>query len=252
MVALTASGAIAQERTAPPPVNPSGATVHVGDHVADRTRIQPYNHAWYWRVVMPDGTERPQGIWSDHLDIMSVEGRRQLRRVQGMTYMNGLTTTGVNLIDPATCAPISTEQHRLNGVVLKRAFGDGRIVTTRTTPPAGPVTTTFAVPETPFDFLNGEDGPLLAALPLRVGYALTLFTAEDFPNDDGVRLVTMRVVREEMVDAGPLGRVRAFVVVNDIPGQYTQTLWISRDPPYYLRLVMTFPDNRYTFYFDNI
>jgi hypothetical protein len=228
-------------------------TVHVGDGTADCSRLLPFNHAWSWRVVMPDGTVRPQGIWSDHLDATILNGRPALRRVQGMTYLNGLSTTGVLFVDPATCAPISSEQHRLHDVVLKHSFIDGHIVTERTEPPAAMRSTTIDVAETPFDFLNGEDGPLLAAFPLRVGYSATMLVAQDLPAGDGTTEVSFRVLREEIIDAGAMGRVRTFVIESPLPGgEGIQTFWISRSPPYFIRLVITYADHRYTHYFDNI
>src|SRR5690349_5013335 len=90
-------------------------------------KLLPYEHAWSWRTVMPDGSIRPQGIWSDHLDATTQAGRQIWRRVQGMTYLTGASRTDVLLFDRASCAPIMSEQHRLNGVVLKHMFTNGQV-----------------------------------------------------------------------------------------------------------------------------
>ncbi len=246
-----AASAEGQSNTAAPATQ--GATVHVGGAAANCERLRPYDHAWFWHVIMPDGTNRQEGIWSDHLDLTTVNGRRVLRRVQGVTYLNGLSTSGVVLIDPATCAPISNEQHRLNGAVLKRTFDNGQMTTERTEPPAAMRTATIATSETPFDFLNGEDGPLLAAFPLRVGYSATMLAASDFPDPDGTTLVSFRVIRQETINAGALGRVRTFVVESPLPrGEGIQTFWISPNPPYFIRLIITYSDHRYTHDFENL
>src|SRR5262249_49752377 len=99
----------------------------------------------------------------------------------------------------------------------------------------------------------GEDGPLLAAFPLRVGYAGTMLVASDFPDADGTTFVSFHVLREETISAGAMGRVRTYVVESPLPrGEGVQTFWISPNPPYFIRLMITYADHRYTHYFDNI
>jgi hypothetical protein len=169
-----------------------------------------------------------------------------------MTYLNGASRTDVLIFDRNTCAPISSEQYRLNGIVLRHRFAGSHVTAERTLPPAPVAATSADLPETPFDFLNGEDGPLLAALPLRVGYSATMLAAQDLPVGDGVTPISLSVVREETIDAGAMGRVRTFVVDSPLPGgEGVQTFYISRAPPYFIRLVVHLSDHR-AYYFDNI
>jgi len=224
----------------------STAVLQPGNPAVSCRGLAPYEHAWSWRTVMPDGSIRPQGIWSDHLDAtITADGRPIWRRVQGMTYLNGASRTDVLTFDRNTCAPITSEQHRLNGVVLKHRFTDGQVAAERTEPPAATRSTKAAMQTTPFDFLNGEDGPLLAVLPLRVGYRAQLLSAEDLPVGDGTTRIGLKVLREQTVSGGGMGRIRTFVVESPLPGgEGVQTFYISRKPPYFIRLEVALADHR--------
>jgi hypothetical protein len=92
---------------------------------------QPYENAWTWKVVLADGKVRPQGVWSDQLQRTTQDGRDVLRRVQGMTYLNGQHMTLLTLMDPATCAPIRMERRGIDGRVQRRRFENGQMVTER-------------------------------------------------------------------------------------------------------------------------
>ena len=217
----------------------SGATLH------------PYNNAWLFRAIFPDGKTRDQGVWSDHLEATTVNGRAVLKRVQGMTYVNGVSQSIVNTFDPATCGPLVTEGRDRNGQVLRRTF-EGKHVSSEWPPdkdkPASK--TAFNAEQPMFDFYGGMYGILLSCFPLKVGYTGTLLAVDEFK--DETQPVTFTVLRKETVRAGSRGMVDAFVTVADTPGQYTQTFWLSPDPPYIIRLLITFPDKSKEMSFDMI
>ena len=212
--------------------------------------IRPYDNAWLWKVIYPDGKTSVQGIWSDHLERTSGEGRAVLKRVQGMSYVRGKTMQLVTTIDPMTCAPLTTERHGIDGAVFKRTFAVSSAITERTTVLGDAQETTVHLDTPTFAFGDGEDALLLASLPLRVGYEATITSIDEMTSSDSLKPIAIRVLREERVHDAR-GTTAAFVVEADYDDS-TSTLWISRKSPYYLRLQVSFHDGRYRFVFDRI
>src|SRR5438477_5805705 len=105
---------------AAPPGSDLKATVHVGDGILDGSFLKPYNNAWFYSVKSDDGQVRPQGIWSDHMQWTTANGKQALLRVQGTTFVNGLSNTIINTFDPKTLAPITSEAHGIDGSIFKR------------------------------------------------------------------------------------------------------------------------------------
>ena len=228
------------------------SALHVGDGTANCRILSDYENAWRWTVTTPDGKKKIEGTWSDRLDRVTADGQAVFRRVQGMTYVTAMTFVSVTRFDPVTCAPITSEQHNVDGTINRHTVTGTHVVSERTASNGQKTTTPVDLAMAPFDFFNGQDGLLLAALPLKVGYSGTVFAIDEIGQKDGLKLAPFKVVREETVAAGAHGKVDTFVVVADLPGEYTQTFWISQKPPYFIRLVVDYPDNRYSFSFDMI
>lgn len=217
---------------------PPTPTVHVGDGTLDGSFLKPYNNAWTYTVRLSDGRVVPQGIWSDRLQWTSVDGKPAMLRVQGVTFIKGLSSVTLNVFDPKSMAPISSEAHHIDGTIFKRSF-DGAHVETTTLANAKDTASPKAsqLPQAVYDFNGGLYGLLLAALPLKAGLAGSLPAIAD--DSDSMTAEPFRVLREEMVSAGARGRVKAWVVESAKPGQYIMTFWIAKRPPYIIRLVMT-------------
>ena len=196
--------------------------------------LQPYENVWRYTATLPNGTLKVQGLWTDRAELIEKDARGFMRRVQGMTYVNGLTSSQINVFDPATMVPASSEVHRIDGTWLRREFNGLTITETRGTSPIDTVgvQTTFGVPMQVFDFWGGMYGTLLAALPLSPGYAGTVAAIDEF--DPKYKPASFRVVREEDLMAGKMGRVHAWVVESE-----GMTFWISANAPYILKLDMS-------------
>ncbi len=216
----------------------SPITVHVGDGTLDGSFLQPYNNAWFYSVKLADGSTRPQGIWSDHLQWMTVNGKREMLRVQGTSYVTGASNVILNVFDPRTLAPIVSEAHNIDGTILRRTFR-GAHVTSVLLAKAGDTTAPQAsdLPEAVYDFNGGMYGILIAALPLAEGLKGTLPAIGD--RDMAPSAQPFEVLRQEEVRAGACGRVKAWVVESARPGQYTMRFWVTKTAPYIIRLVMT-------------
>ena len=222
---------------AAPPGSDLKATVHVGDGTLDGSFLKPYNNAWFYSVKTADGQVRPQGIWSDHMQWTTANGKQALLRVQGTTFVNGLSNTIINTFDPKTLAPITSEAHGIDGSIFKRTF-DGAHVTSVTLANAKDTATPVAseLPQAVYDFNGGLYGILLAALPLKAGLTGSIPAVAD--REDKLTVEPFHVLREEQVSAGAHGTVKAWVVENAEPDQYVMTFWLTKTAPYIVRLVM--------------
>jgi len=225
--------------------------VKVGDGLANGMRLQPYENAWLYTARFADGHVKTQGIWSDHVERTTIDGREALKRVQGMTYVNALTSSGVTVMDAKTCAPISSEQHRPDGLVIKRKFRGAHVATERIEKPgAMPQQNSVDLPVPVFDFYGGAYGFLLSCFPLKVGYTASFPAIGEI--EDVAETVRFKVLRRERIRAGRRGLVDTYVVTAERQGEYTQTFWLSRLAPYVIRLEIRYPDKPYFASFEMI
>ena len=211
-------------------------TVHVGDGVIDGRFLQPYDNAWLYTVTLPNGQKSTQGIWSDHLQWTNVDGRQVLMRVQGTTFVNGVSNSIRNVFDPGTLAPIWSETHGIDGSIVRRTFHGAHVVTeTRASSTASAARTEADLAMSVYDFNGGLYGLLLAALPLEAGFTGALPAVAD--TDNVLSIEPFKVLREEEVAAGSHGLLKAWVVETAHPGDYRMTFWLSKKPPYIIKLV---------------
>lgn len=194
-------------------------------------RLKPYENVWRYSATLADGSVKVQGLWTDRLDAVTIGGRTLFRRVQGMTYVSGLTSATINVFDPDTMLAISSEIHKVDGTWLKRTFDGTSVTETRGSSPADKtgVVTSASLPQPVYDFWGGMYGTLFAAMPLKVGLKGSLPSIAEF--EPSPKPASFEVVGEEDVPAGRLGTVHAFVVKSE-----GMTFWISKAAPYILRL----------------
>ena len=205
--------------------------VEVGGPAVDGSFLRPYDNVWRFSIeTTTDGVDHFQGLWTDHLQKITRDGKVLWLRAQGMTYVDGRTTSVVNVFDPATLAPVSSESRNPDGSFLHRDFR-GRHVSFRriATLGAKEATGEFDLPKPVFDFAGGMWGLLLASFPLHPGYRATFSAIDEFK--DTMVDVSLNVRGREMVDAGSRGKVEAWVAE---VGPYT--FWLTKEAPYVIRL----------------
>ena len=237
-----AARALAQPASGPPA---SANLVQVGDGTMRGARIRPYDNVWRVVVRRNDGSVDERGLSSDHVRFREIGGRRYLTRMEGTTTISGpagqLPTSRFsmtfNIFDPATMAPLRGESRGSDGSATVREFNGTQVVTRTTRSGDGAAERTeFALPQPAFDFNGGMTGLLLAALPLRAGYSVSIPGVGDTGGD----VTPIRVLREETVAAGRLGRVRAWVVrIGD--GPMPTLYWISARAPYVIKVMIAAP-----------
>ena len=238
-IVLAASSAMAEDT----------ATVKVGDGTLDGSFLRPYNNAWFYTAKTADGVVHPQGIWTDHMQWTTVDGRKALMRVQGTIFIVGKSNVVINTFDPKTLAPIGREAHNIDGSVSRRSFAGTHITDANRANGATADTTTSAdLPVPVYDFNGGLYGILLASLPLKPGLTGSLPAINDEGN--ALSIEPFHVLRQETVSAGARGRVKAWVVETVKPGNYTMTFWLMKKPPYIIHLVMDDQANKRTLTWD--
>ncbi len=217
----------------------SATTIAVGDGTADGSFLQPYSNAWLYSVTLPDGRVAHQGVWTDLLEPTKVDGRPALLRVQGMVNLKGGTKVTLNVFDPKTMQALSSLNSGPNGSMLKREFKGGHVTSTLTAASGEAKVSEFDLPGPVFDFNGGMYGMILAAMPLKEGLSGTFPTVAEY--DDKPMVDTFKVLRREEVSAGSRGKVMAWVVESERPGQYRMTFWLTKTAPYIIRLVYETP-----------
>jgi hypothetical protein len=234
------------------PLAPAAAdalTFKPGDPRVSGAHLQPYENAWVYSATLPDGSVHVQGIWTDHFSRIALNGKSLWRRIQGMTYVTQAASSVSDVFDPDTCMPVSNEQHHPDESVLKRTFEGAHVTTERVDRPgAAPTRTGFDLPEPVFDFFGGTYGILLSCLPLTTGLTATLPAIDE--TKDSFKPFAFSVLRKERTHAGRLGNVDTFVVFVDTPGEYSQTFWLSKEPPYIIRLQVAWADKHAVATFD--
>ena len=214
-------------------------TVHVGDGTIDGSPIREYDNVWLVTVRYNDGRIDERGLSSDHVRFRTVNGRQYLSRSEGTTSVigkPGMPPTSTfemtfNVFEPQSLRPLLGESYGSAGDSQVRRF-DRKHVTTRTRASATDAEKVEQADtaEPAFDAHGGMTGLLLAALPLKVGYTATLPGI----GDTGLDVTAIRVVGEQEIQAGHLGKRKTWVVeIGPSPG--SSIYWISKTAPYVIR-----------------
>jgi hypothetical protein len=210
----------------------------------DGSKLRPYVNAWRYDATMPDGTLRPQGIWTDQLMRTKKDGKDVFVRIQGTVYVNGKSSSVINLFDPKTLAPISDQQTTMDGGLQKRAFRANEVETHLTGKGGGPDKVTVTpTPGALYDYYGGMYALLLATAPLKEGYQASFSSIDEF--EDKPVPVDFKVVGREKAPAGAHGSIEAWKIASSRAGQYDLVAWVTDQPPYVIRLNIILPDKRF-------
>lgn len=208
--------------------------VNVGDPLIDASFIRPYKNLWKLTYTKPTGESMDAATWSDEVEEITIESRRLFKRTQVAKYKNGGSSTLINVFDAKTFAPVSRDFRRKNGMFNHIDFASGSISFQRADAPGTDIKQgTVKLDRPVYDFYGGLYGLLIAAFPLKSGYSATFPSLDE--DTDNIRPATFKVLREEMVEAGPGKQVKAWVVECEDDGM--MTFWLTKEAPYVIRLV---------------
>lgn len=208
--------------------------VGVGDPIVKGAFIRPYKNLWKLNYRKPTGESMDAATWSDEVEEITLGSRAVLKRTQIAKYVNGGGSTLINVFDAKTLEPVSRDFRRNNGMFNHVDFTRRSITFERAEAPGTDVKRGTVKLEKPvFDFYGGLYGLLIVGFPLKTGYSATLPSLDE--STDNVRPATFRVLRREIVEAGPGRQVKAWVVECDDHG--LMTFWLTKEAPYVIRLV---------------
>ncbi len=219
--------------------------IKVGDAIVAGSFIKPYKNLWRMTFSRPGQEPIVAGTWSDEVEVVQVSGRSLLKRTQITNYpTRGVTMTTINVFDPLTMAPVSRDFSQNNGTFNHIDFDGASIKYRRVESQGGTVKEGQAHFEAPvFDFYGGLYGLLVTAFPLKAGFTASLPSLDE--NTDSVRRTIFRVACEEMVEAGPDRKIKAWVVETDDNGP--MTFWLTKEAPYVIKLVYVGPQGTWTY-----
>lgn len=216
-------------------------TLAPGDAAVDGSFLRPYSNVWLYTARMPSGETKTQGLWTDQLQFVQRDGHQLLQRVQGTVYANGATTSVVNVFDPKTMAPVESQLHGVDGRLLRRTFAGGHVATTNTAKAGAPEERSeIDLARAPFDFSGGMYGLLIDALPLQAGKDFRLSDIDEF--ESKARAADIHVEKQDWVLEGSRGRIKAWIATTSTP-DYRMVFWLSKQPPYIIRLDMHMNDS---------
>jgi hypothetical protein len=215
-------------------VETTSSNIKPGDGAINGAVIQPYDNLWVYSINTQDGKKLVQGLWSDHVQKSLADGKPALLRVQGLTFVNGSTSSTVNVFDPTTLAPFSGRLQGIDGQTQSRTF-NGRHVSVISQDKDGVETKRESdLPAAAYDFNGGMYGLILVGLPLRAGLAGRFESLEEYSEHPVT--VSFRVIGKEKVGAGAKGIVVAWKVLVERAAQYTMTFWVTDSAPYIIKL----------------
>lgn len=208
--------------------------IDVGDPIVGGAFIKPYKNLWKLTYTKPTGESMDAATWSDEVEEITVDSRRLFKRTQVTKYVNGGYSTLINVFDAKTFAPVSRDFRRKNGMFNHIDFAPGSITFQRADAPGTDVKQGTVKLGTPvYDFYGGLYGLLIAGFPLKTGFSATFPSLDE--DKDNIRPATFKVIREEMVGAGPDKQVKAWVVECEDDGM--MTFWLTKEAPYVIKLV---------------
>lgn len=217
----------------PEPPAPRIPVVTPGDGTVDGNRIPAYDNVLQMSVEASDGTERMTGRWEDQVQLVQIEGKAALRRIQHVRYTNGRGESHIDEADRKTLrqfrtsireegSPDATTEIRYAGARIsgERPFnigGEGDQYRMK-----GVFTLEF--PKPVFDWHLW--GILIAGFPLKEGYAAKFLAyASTSQSDALLRWYSLSVEGREMVPGGRKGPVECWIV--RVEAEVSQTIWIA-------------------------
>jgi hypothetical protein len=237
--AIVALGCPAASPSAGQP--PERANVHIDDGTIDGSIIKEYDNVWMMTIHYADGRVVERGLSTDHVRMRQVDGKRYMTRTEATASVVGKTDSmpssnysmTFNVFDPITMRPLVGESYSSSGGPEIRHFAGKHVTTTTRQLGAPDRTIETDTAEEVFDVHGGMTGLLIAALPLKAGYRTNLPGI----GDAGFDTTAVRVLREESIPGGHLGRLKTWVVEVD-EGSSTSTYWVQKSPPYVIRVTV--------------
>ncbi len=207
--------------------------------------LEPYSNLWTVTVTSEKTHAHVVlGTWSDRGRFVAYSGKTAFERVQVFRITrSGKSSTTVNVFDPATMKPLERTYRTSTGDLSTLEFEGNavRVVDATGAHRDDPRRSRVRVAGSYYDFSGGMYGLLLAGYPLQPGYRATISTIAE--GDQSIQKIPFTVVRRETVEAKPGTFVSAWRVEvhwhdrNPQTDGSLMTFWLSKNPPYVIKLV---------------
>ena len=210
----------------------------VGDKLIDGTIIKPYTNKWKLTIVSGKGNSRPNGIWTDHGQIIELNGIKYFHRVQDLYDANmNLTDTWINRVELNTLKPLSFQTINPNGGFSFYKFYDKKVkIITNLNNEKTTIESEAKLVSEVFDW--NLYGMLLAGLPLKKGMIMKL----PFYNNkiSKQQWLTTYVEGTEKIKVGDKNLLTWKIITNQ-----KLVFWMSKKSPYVIKLTLDIGNNSY-------
>jgi len=208
----------------------------VGNKLIDGSVIKPYTNKWKLSIVNGEGNSKPNGIWTDHGQIIELNGVKYFHRVQDLYDANmNLTDTWMNRVELETLKPISFQTINPKGGFSFYDFDDHKVkISTNLNKEKKTIESEVPLEAVVFDW--NLYGMLLVALPMKENSIMKLPFYDARTNKK--QWLIARIEKSEMLKIG-----RESILTWKIVTNQRLVFWISKESPYVIKLTLNIGNN---------
>jgi len=207
--------------------------VNPGSDQMDASFIEPYTNKWQVSVIDTAGTRNVVRFWTDYLQILKLNGKKYLHRVQDLYSADyDWQQSWINIVEASTLIPLRYTLQGATGQQTVMQFMDGQLLY-KSQKREALTDTTINLERQVYDW--NLYGMLLVALPFEIGttYSLPYWSEQTHQID----YVTATI--EETVTLQSLSG-RSYETYK-IRTNERLTFWLTKTKPYVIKLQLDMP-----------
>lgn len=205
-----------------------------GDH------LKPYSNKWKMYSVDAQGTERLVTVWTDYAQLIKLEGKTYMSRIQELYNPNlSLRELWTNLFERTTLLPYRASQFKTSGDYSYSEFNSDKIVLATKTANKEAVKVDYSITSPTYDW--SLYGILLSGLPFEKGkyYNIPVLNQQ---NASGKGNIIATIEGAETVKDDNGNDHEAWKVSTNVG----LTFWLTKEAPYVIQLTSPAQNGGYT------
>ena len=210
----------------------SQKAIHVqsGSELMDGSFIEAYTNKWKVVVENADGSSQDALIWTDYAQLMNIDGKKYLHRVQDLYSPSyNLVDSWINMVEHETLKPWQFQAVNPEGSVSFLEFFEKSIVSnSNRNQNTDMKIDTVDISNSLFDW--NLYGMLLVGLPFEIGSAYELFVWLPGANQEGTVKATME--SKEIISTLSNEKIETVKISTD----KGLTFWLTKKAPYVIQL----------------
>lgn len=210
--------------------------ISYGDERLNGKFLTNYTNKWKVTFVNADGSTIPNRIWTDYGNIIELDNKSYLHRVQDLydPQMN-LQDTWINMVEQKTLAPQIFTSISPNGTHRHYKFNGNNISGKVKQPNEEAIATDTTFNQGVYDW--NLYGMLLVGLPLAEGLIarIPIYSAQT----NGLDWLTANVVGREDAQLDNSKSISTWKVITD----KSLTFWLTKSAPYVIKLELQLPND---------